>query len=98
MKTIEEIASTINDTNTNNINEAAIYDDIISKLNEAKEKGIPVEEGLLGGIIGGVAGATIGPAIMKALCNALGVDIKGPFGSLLTSRLILAAVGAKVGW
>jgi hypothetical protein len=80
------------------LNESQIYDEIIGKLQEAKENGIPLEEGLLGGLIGGVAGATFGPSVMKAVCKALGIDERGPLGSLMTSRLILTAVGAKVGW
>ena len=36
--------------------------------------------------------------LASSLCNALGVDLKGPLGSLMTSRIILTAVGAKVGW
>lgn len=94
MKTIEEFVN-----NSNNIiTEDLTYDDVIAKLQEAKENNIPIEEGLLGAIVGGVAGATIGPKVMKAICKALGVDEKGPFGSLLTSRLILTAVGTTVGW
>lgn len=74
------------------------YDDIISKLQEAKENKQPIDEGLFGAIFGGIAGATAGPAVMKAVCQVLGVDIKGTFGSLLTSRLVLAALGTKLGW
>lgn len=80
------------------ITEELTYDSVIAQLQEAKENGTPIEEGLLGAIVGGVAGATIGPKVMKAICKALGVDEKGPFGSLLTSRLILTAVGTTVGW
>lgn len=93
MKTIEEL---VNANNT--ITEDVSYDDIIAQLQEAKDNNVPIEEGLLGAIVGGVAGATIGPKVMKAICKALGVDEKGPFGSLLTSRLILTAVGTTVGW
>ena len=93
MKTIEEVV------NANNpITEDLTYDDIIAKLQEAKNNNVPIEEGLLGAVIGGITGATIGPKVMKAICKALGVDEKGPFGSLLTSRLILTAVGTTVGW
>lgn len=80
------------------ITEELTYDDIIAKLQEAKENDVPLEEGLLGAVVGGLAGATFGPKVMKAVCKALGVDEKGPFGSLLTSRLILTAVGTSVGW
>ena len=84
--------------NTNQVKEDLSYDDIIEKLKEAKEKEMPIDEGVLGSIFGGLAGATVGPKIMRAICNALGVDEKGAFGSLLTSKLILGIVGAKLGW
>lgn len=74
------------------------YDKIINQLKEAKEKNIPITEGLFTSILGGVVGASFGPAVMKAVCESLGIDIKGPLGSLITSRLILTAVGAKIGW
>lgn len=91
-------------TFTNNNNEQITedlnkqYDAIIEQLQEAKEKGLPIDEGLFGSIFGGIAGATAGPTIMKAVCNVLGVDERGTFGNLLTSRLVLAALGAKLGW
>ena len=94
MKKLEEFV--INEETP--ITEELTYDDVIAKLQEAKENDIPLEEGLLGAIVGGVAGATIGPKVMKAICKALGVNETGPFGSLLTSRLILTAVGTTVGW
>lgn len=80
------------------ITEELTYDKIIAQLQEAKENDTPIEEGIIGAVIGGVAGATIGPKVMKAICKALGVDEKGPLGSLITSRLILTAVGTSVGW
>ncbi len=86
------------DNNIDQVKEDLSYDDIIQKLQEAKEKEIPIDEGVIGSIFGGLAGATVGPKIMNAICNALGVDVKGAFGSLLTSRLILTTVGAKLGW
>ena len=93
MKRLEEFV-----IEENPITEELTYDKIIAKLQEAKENGTPIEEGLIGAVIGGVAGATIGPKVMKAICKALGVDEKGPLGSLITSRLILTAVGTSVGW
>lgn len=80
------------------ITEELTYDSIISKLQEAKENDIPLEEGIIGAVVGGLTGATFGPKVMKAVCKALGVDEKGPFGSLLTSRLILTAVGTSIGY
>lgn len=90
---MQEIAN----ENMQQITEAQAYDDLIAKLQEAKENNIPLEEGLLTGLIGGIAGAAFGPKVMTAVCNALGIDLKGPLGSLMTSRIILTAVGAKVG-
>ena len=80
------------------LTEAAQYDDVITRLNEAKEQGMPIEEGIIGALVGGVAGVTLAPSLMKAVCKVLGVDTKGQFGSLLTSRLVLGAVCAELGW
>lgn len=73
------------------------YDEMIQKLTEAKEADMPIEEGIMGAIIGGVAGMTFAPAIMKAVCKILGIDPKGQFGNLLTSRLVLTALGVELG-
>ena len=80
------------------LTESAQYDDVITRLNEAKEQGMPIEEGIIGALVGGVAGVTLAPSLMKAVCKVLGVDTKGEFGSLLTSRLVLGAVCAELGW
>ena len=92
MKSMEELA------NEKNINESLVYDDIIQKLNEAKENGTPIDEGILGAIGGVVLGAAIGPKLGAAICKALGCDPKGTFGSLLTSRLVMGSIGATMGW
>ena len=92
MKSMEELA------NDNNINESLAYDNIIQKLTEAKENGIPIDEGIFGAIGGTILGTTIGPKLGGALCRALGVDPKGTFGSLLTSKLVLGSIGATMGW
>lgn len=94
MKTMEEIAG----QTQQNINEELTYDNIIQKLNEAKEANIPVEEGLFGALTGGLIGMTLGPKVMKAICKILGVDERGQFGSLLTSRMMTTALGAAMGW
>jgi len=91
MRTMEEIAN-------QQIVEELNYDNVILKLQEAKENNIPLEEGLLGAIAGGLIGASIGPAVMKAICKILGVDERGQFGSLLTSRMMTTALGATMGW
>ena len=80
------------------LTEDAKYDQIIEELNKARQEGKTVDEGLLGAVVGGIAGATIIPSIMKAICKVLGINVSGQFGSLLTSRLVLAAVGAEIGW
>lgn len=95
MKTIEEI---VNNEQITSINEAAMYDDVIAKLNEAKENGTPIDEGLFGAIFGGLTGAVAGPAIGRAICKTLGLDEKGMLGNLLTSRLFLTALGGYMGW
>ena len=74
------------------------YDDIIQKLNEAKENGVPIDEGILGAIGGAILGAAVGPKLGAAICKALGCDPKGAFGSLLTSKLVLGSIGATMGW
>ena len=84
--------------NENNINESLAYDDIIQKLTEAKENGTPIDEGIFGAIGGVVLGAAIGPKLGAAICRALGVDPKGTFGSLLTSKLVLGSIGATMGF
>ena len=81
-----------------NITEDLSYDSIIQKLQEAKQNDIPLDEGILGAIGGVILGTTIGPKLGQALCKALGVDQRGTFGSLLTSKLVLGSIGATMGW
>ena len=89
------------DENQNQALDTYKYNLLIERLTEARNNNTPfnqIQEGLFSSILGGAAGLTFGPSVMKAVCEALGVDVKGTFGSLLTSRVILAAVGAKIGW
>ena len=79
------------------INEDQIYDNLIGDLQKAKEEELPVNEGIIEALIGGTGAAIAGPSIMKAVCNVLGIDQKGPLGNLMTSRLILTAMAAKLG-
>ena len=92
MKSMKEIA------NESQINETLVYDDIIQKLNEAKENGTPIDEGIFGAIGGAIIGSALGPKLGGAICKALGVDPKGSFGSLLTSRLVMGAICTTMGW
>ena len=78
--------------------DSQIYDELIKQLQEAKENNVPIDEGLFGAIVGGIAGVTISPSIMKAVCKILGIDVKGQFGSLITSKLVLAALCTEMGW
>ena len=91
MKTIKELAN-------EPINESLLYDEMIQQLQEAKENNTPIDEGIIGAIAGGILGTTVGPKLMLAICKALGVDPKGSFGNLLTSRLVMGAIGTTMGW
>lgn len=78
--------------------EQQAYDDIIKALNEAKENNIPLDEGIGKAILGAAAGVSIGPAIMKGVCRVLGISETGALGNLMTSRLILTALGGYLGY
>ena len=91
---MENIDKFIND---NQITEELTYDDVIKKLQEAKEAGTPIDEGILGAISGAILGASFGPKLGNAICSALGIDPKGTLGSLMTSRLVLGAICGKIG-
>ena len=93
MKDLQDIIN-----NEEQITEELSYDEVIQKLQEAKENNIPIEEGIIGALVGGLTGATFGPKLGNAICSALGIDPKGTLGSLITSRIILTAIGAKMGW
>ena len=81
-----------------NINEDFYYDSIIRKLQEAKQNEVPLDEGILGALGGAILGTAFGPKLGQALCKALGVDPKGTFGSLLTSKLVMGSIGTTMGW
>ena len=91
METIAQETITINE-------EQQAYDNLIQILQEAKANNTPIDEGLGKAILGGLAGATVGPAIMRAVCRVLGINENGPMGNLMTSRLILTAMGGYLGW
>lgn len=79
-----------------------LYNYIVESAEIAKEENIPLDqvldEGIFGAIIGGAAGATIGVSVTKAICKVLGIQENGPLGKLMTSRLIMAALGAELGY
>lgn len=80
----------------------SIRDYIVEVSKQAQEEGKPVEElideGLLGSLVGGVIGATAGKSIMQCVCKALGINESGSLGSMLTSRMVLTAVGTQMGY
>ena len=96
MKSIEEMINI--DSEGQNITEDLNYDDIILKLQEAKENNLPIDEGVFGAIGGVILGSTMGPKLGAAICKALGCDPKGSFGSLLTSKLVMGAICGTMGW
>ena len=100
MKKIQDFIeeTTIQNPEENMVTEAQMYDDVIKMLTEAKENNQPIDEGLFKAIFGGLAGATAGPAIMRGVCRVLGIDERGSIGSLMTSRMVLTALGAYLGW
>jgi hypothetical protein len=94
MKSMETIAQeniTLNE-------EQQAYDNLIQILQEAKANNTPIDEGLGKAILGGLAGATVGPMIMKGVCSILGINENGALGNLMTSRVILTALGGYLGW
>lgn len=93
MKSLEEFTNS-----QSQINEVLSYDDIIQKLQEAKENELPIDEGVLGAIGGLMFGTTMGPKLGAAICKALGCDSKGSFGSLLSSKLVMGAICSYMGW
>ena len=94
MKTMEEIAKS--ESITEDLDRK--YDLLIEELQKAKEEKRPIDEGLFSAILGGAAAAGFGPAVMRAVCKALGIDERGALGNLMTSRFVLGAVGATIGW
>ena len=80
----------------------SIRDYIIEVTDKAQAEGKPVseliDEGILSGILGGVIGGTAGKSVMSGVCKALGIDERSTLGQLLTSRTVLTAVGAYLGY
>ena len=84
------------------MNSKKVYDYIVEAYDIAQKEDKKLEdvidEGLFGSLIGGAIGATVGQSIMKAVCKCLGIDEKGTLGNLLTSKLVLTAMGAQLGY
>ena len=89
MKNLEDIV------NTTQITETLSYDEVIHKLNEAKEQNVPIEEGIFGAIGGVVLGSAFGPKLGAAICKALGVE-KGLLYDFLTSKALCGVAGAAI--
>lgn len=84
------------------IDSKKVYDYIVEAYETAQQNNQNIDdvidEGLFGSLIGGAIGATVGQSIMKAVCKCLGIDEKGTLGNLLTSKLVLTAMGAQLGY
>ena len=84
------------------MNTRKLYNYIVESAEIAEQENVPLDdvldEGIFSAILGGVAGATVGPAIGKAICKVLSIDEKGLLGSLITSRICLAALGTELGY
>lgn len=83
-------------------NAKRLFNYIVESAAIAQEEGKSIDdvmdEGLFTALLGGVAGATIGPAIMRAICKILGISETGTLGKLMTSSLVLAALGSELGF
>lgn len=77
-----------------------LRDYINEVASKSAKNGVPetIDEGLLGALVGGVVGSTAGKTIMQAVCKALKIDEKGTLGQLLTSRMVLTAIGIQLGY
>lgn len=101
MKTIDEIQDSQYQQMLKESTQS-IRDYIIEVSNKAQNEGRPVEEmideGLLSALVGGVVGGAAGKTVMQAVCKALGVKEDSTLGKLLTSRMVLTAVGTYLGY
>lgn len=83
-------------------NTKKLYNYIVESAEIAKKENVKLDdvldEGIFSALLGGTAGATIGPAIGRAICKVLGVTENGVLGNLLTSRVVLAALGYELGY
>lgn len=79
-----------------------LYDYIVESAEVAEIEGKSLDdtldEGILSGLLGGAAGAAFGPALGRAICKVLGINPSGTLGNLLTSRLVLGALGYELGY
>lgn len=79
-----------------------LYNYIVESAELAKKENTSLDkvldEGIFSALLGGTAGATVGPAIGRAICKVLGVSENGVLGNLLTSRVVLAALGYELGY
>ena len=97
LKINKSLESTVNNE-TQILEEQQAYDNLIQILQVAKANNTPIDEGLGKALLGGLAGATVGPMIMKGVCSVLGINENGALGNLMTSRVILTALGGYLGW
>lgn len=78
-----------------------VYNYIKESIEVAQSEGKQIDdvldEGLLTGLVGGAVGATVGRSIMTAVCDALGLTPNSCLRNVLTSAMVLSAVGYKIG-
>lgn len=84
------------------INTRKLYNYIVESADIAERENVGIDdvidEGIFSAILGGISGATVGPAIGRAICKVLKIDEKGVLGSLICSKVVLAALGAELGY
>ena len=84
------------------MNTKKLYNYIIESAEIAQKENVPLEdvldEGIFGALVGGALGATVGTTIMKSICKVLGISESGVLGNLLTSKVVLAALGSQLGY
>ena len=84
------------------MNTKKLYNYIIESAEIAKKEDVPLEdvldEGIFGALVGGALSATVGQTIMKSICKVLGISESGVLGNLLTSKVVLAALGGTLGY
>ena len=88
--------NSINDTDNITSNKSKENDTEVAQ-EEGKSLDDVMDEGIFSALVGAAAGATIGPSTMKSICKVLGISENGTLGSLLTSRVVLAAVCGELG-
>ena len=86
----EKVDNALEDFVKQYMNEDGTYD--INAFDDAV-----TNEGFFGSIFGGLAGFALGKTVGKMIAKVLGIQPKGIFYDMLTSRLVGAALGIALG-